>query len=103
MDELKHDEGKLRMDLIPPEAIKGLAKVLTFGTKKYHDRSWEKGICYSRIFAAVQRHLWSFWEGEDLDDESGLSHLDHAACGIAFLQTYRERGIRVDDRRVIPK
>jgi len=60
------------------------------------DRNWEKGIDPGRVFAAAQRHLWAYWSGEDTDEESGLSHLDHAACNIAFLQTYRENGRRVD-------
>jgi len=95
MEGKKFDEGKLRMDLIPPAAIYGLAKVLSYGSEKYGDRNWEKGIDPGRIFAAAQRHLWAYWSGEDTDEESGLSHLDHAACNIAFLQTYRN-GRRVD-------
>ncbi len=68
----KFDEGKLRMDLIPPEAIKGLAKVLTYGADKYGEKNWLNGLSYSRVYAAIQRHLWAFWEGEDNDDESGI-------------------------------
>lgn len=34
---LKHDAGKLRLDLIPPEAIRVLGEVLTCGTDKYGD------------------------------------------------------------------
>ena len=40
---VKHDSGKLRMDLVPPEAIKAMADVLTSGAAKYGDRNWEKG------------------------------------------------------------
>jgi len=96
---VKHDTDKLRMDLIPPEAVTALAEVLAYGAKKYGDRNWEKGIRYSRVFAAVQRHLWAWWRGEDVDEESKLGHLQHALCGLAFLVTYEELGmIHMDDR-----
>jgi hypothetical protein len=89
---------KVRMDLIPPEAIKGLAEVLTFGAAKYQDRNWEKGMKWGRLFAATQRHLWAWWELKDIDEESSLHHLKHALCDIAFLLTYSERGVGEDDR-----
>ena len=82
---IKHDIGKTRYDLLPPEALEAVARVLTFGAKKYGDRNWEKGLDYDRIFAAAQRHMWAHHGGEKLDPESGLSHLAHAACNLAFL------------------
>lgn len=90
----KHDQGKLRMDLIPPEAERALAEVLTYGANKYEDRNWEKGIKYSRIYAALRRHLLAWVEGEEIDPESKLSHLSHAFCCLAFLVTYERRGMR---------
>jgi len=87
----KHDEGKLRYDLIPSEALKEVVKVLTYGATKYGDRNWERGIEYGRIFGAVMRHLWAWWGGEKNDPESGISHLSHAACSIFFLLTYEAR------------
>ena len=48
---LKHDQGKLRFDLIPPEALIELAKVLTYGASKYNDRNWEFGMAYGRLYA----------------------------------------------------
>jgi len=96
---IKHDDGKLRMDLIPPEAINALAEVLTYGVDQYGERNWERGIQYSRIYAAVQRHLWAWWGGGDIDEESGIHHLHHALCGLAFLITYEGRGMTdFDDR-----
>lgn len=95
---VKFDDDKPRYDLIPPEALEGLAKVLTFGAKKYAPRNWEKGLTWGRVFAALMRHLWAWWRGEDKDSETGLSHLDHAACCIAFLQTYEVRHTGTDDR-----
>jgi len=99
---IKHDQDKLRYDLIPGEFLEELAKVLTFGAKKYSDRNWEKGtFTYGRIFAALMRHLWAFWRGEELDEESNFSHLSHAACCLCFLITYRARNLGTDDRKEV--
>lgn len=95
----KADENKIRMDLIPPEAVEALATVLTFGAKKYADRNWEKGMKWSRPFGALMRHMWAWWKGEEKDPETGYSHLWHAMCCIAFLVTYEQRGIGTDDRK----
>lgn len=94
----KHDNGKLRMDLIPPEAEHALAAVLTHGAKKYADHNWEKGIAYSRVYGAIRRHLLAWVEAHQGDDdywdsESGLPHLWHAFCELAFLITYEARGM----------
>jgi len=96
---MKYDSEKIRTDLFPVESFMGTSKVLTFGAKKYSDRNWEKGILYSRCYGAALRHIMSWFNGEDLDSETKLSHLHHAACCIAFLQTYEERGMtEFDDR-----
>ena len=99
----KHDTDKPRWDLLPYDAVAGTVSVLTFGANKYADRNWENGLEYGRIYGALMRHMTAWWGGEDLDPESGLLHLDHAACCIAFLQAFVKRGrIDLDNRPVIP-
>lgn len=88
---VKYDADKVRYDLIPPAALREVAKVFTMGARKYNDRNWEMGIKYGRVFGAVQRHLWSWMEGEDNDHEWGLSHLAHAAAGVLFLLHYENQ------------
>lgn len=96
---VKHDAGKPRYELIPPEALDGVTRILTFGATKYGDRNYEKGINYSRVFGAAMRHLWTWWRGEENDPETGESHLHHAACCVMMLQTYVERKMdKFDDR-----
>lgn len=94
----KDDDGKARHDLLPPELSEGVAKVLAFGASKYGERNWEKGMKWGRPFAACMRHLWAWWRGEKADRETGMSHLWHAGCCIAFLIAYEARNIGVDDR-----
>ena len=95
----KDDKNKQRYDLLAPEALGGLVGVLTYGATKYAPRNWEAGISYSRVFAAAMRHLWAWWSRSDDDSETGLSHLDHAACCIHFLSAYTKRKMtKFDDR-----
>lgn len=98
MSGVKFDEDKVRMELLPPELLVGTAQILTFGAEKYSDRNWEEGMDWSRVFGALMRHMWAWWGGEHLDPETGASHLKHAACCIAFLMAYEERGTGKDDR-----
>ena len=98
MEGCKDDSGKLRYDLVSEVGLRRVTEVYTFGAKKYADHNWRKGIAWSRIFAAIMRHLWAFWRGEDLDPESGLPHLAHAAWGCLTLLEYRETRRELDDR-----
>lgn len=94
------DEGKLRMDLIPPEVLEALAGVLTYGCNKYEERNWEGGIKYSKIYGSLLRHMMEWWKGIDIDPESSLPHLHHAICNLAFLITYDARKMEgLDDRQ----
>lgn len=92
---IKHDEGKLRMELIPPEALDALAAVLTFGAAKYGDRNWELGMDWSRVYGAALRHMnaWVQQKDHGCDEETNYSHLDHALCCIAFLIAYEKRAM----------
>ena len=90
--------GKGRYDLLPVLAIRRLAKHTENGALKYGDRNWERGMNWSRPFAALMRHMWAWWRGEDRDPETGLSHLAHAGCCILFLLTYQGHATGKDDR-----
>lgn len=90
--------AKRRIDLFPYEGVLGPLEAIEYGANKYTERGWEKGLDFSSIFAAANRHLWQWWSGEDVDPESGVHHLKHAACNLIFLVTYLERGIGNDDR-----
>lgn len=82
----KHDKGKLQYNLVPTSAIKGLAEVLTFGAEKYAPNGWkEVENAKERYYAALQRHLFAWRDGEKLDSESKLPHLSHVLTNVAFL------------------
>lgn len=99
----KDDSGKTPMHLIAPELLDLTAEVLAYGAEKYAPRNWEKGMAWHRPFAALMRHMWAWWRGDDRDPETGLSHLGHAACCLMFLIAYQGRGIGADDRPTLAK
>ena len=94
----KHDQDKPRMELLSTIALQGTAQVLTFGAKKYAAHNWRGGIEYSRLIGAALRHILAFNDGEDIDPESGLPHVDHAQCCLMFLSEQFHKGTGLDDR-----
>lgn len=81
----KADKGKLELSLVNPELVKAVAEVRMYGTEKYGDsENWRK-VEPKRYVDALYRHLLAYIEGNEVDEESGLSHLSHMACNISFL------------------
>ena len=90
---MKYDQEKPMYNLLPPNAIDDMAKVMTFGANKYAPNSWqrvENGL--ERYRAALLRHTFAMQRGELLDPESGLPHSAHAMCCAAFINELEEKG-----------
>lgn len=86
MSGVKYDVGKLRYDLIPAECLEELAAILSYGAAKYGENNWQNLDNFdNRYYAALMRHLQEWRKGEQLDEESGKSHLSHALACVAFL------------------
>jgi len=94
---VKYDQGKTRMDLLPMDALEGVAEVLTFGANKYGDRNWENGLHHGRLWGALLRHMGAHMKGEFYDRETGLAHVKHAACCMLMLLAHVLRGVGTDD------
>lgn len=95
----KEDNNKSPLSLISRRANELEAQALAFGARKYDAWNWAKGMKWSRLLDAALRHLYAYADGEDLDSESGLSHLAHARCCVGFLLDYEKSHPELDDRR----
>jgi len=98
---MKYDDNKPPHALIPPECLTQVAEVLGYGANKYGPHNWRDDLnstAFSRTYSSVQRHLNAYWAGEDNDQESGLSHLAHAATQVFILMTQAKHGQLMDDR-----
>jgi len=87
-----------RFDLVPMRAVAEIAEVYHMGSKKYSDHNWRKGYNWSLSYGALMRHLVQWQEGEDLDPESGLSHIAHAGWHCLALLTFIREHPELDDR-----
>lgn len=84
--EAKADVGKAQLTLVPRRIIWDIARIRMYGTEKYHDpENWKK-VEPERYRDAAFRHFLSYLDDPfGVDSESGLPHLWHLACNIAFL------------------
>lgn len=94
----RYNENKIKVGLVHPILIKETAKVLEYGSKKYSKDNWKKGDLTTSILDSLLRHIYAYQEGEDLDSETNLCHLAHAACNIMFLMYNKENNPEMDDR-----
>lgn len=82
----KADAGKLQLTLVPTQIIKDIAQVRMYGNQKYGDPENWRQVEAIRYRDALLRHILAYIENPDsVDDESGIKHLKHAACNMAFL------------------
>ncbi len=98
MSGIKHDKDKPDLSLLPYPALVALARALMYGEKKYARHNFREGFNTNRLVAAALRHVHQWNEGEDLDPESGVSHLGHALAALSMLITNLEEGTATDGR-----
>lgn len=89
--ELKADAGKLDYTTVPTAILFAIATVRAYGIRKYGEKeSWRK-VGIERYRAAAYRHWLAYLEDPTgCDEESGIPHLYHLACNIAFLCDLQE-------------
>jgi hypothetical protein len=82
----KYDQGKPRLSLVPPSLIEAVGRVRTYGADKYGSEDNWKLVEDWRYRDALMRHLCEYLRDPcGVDVESGLPHLEHLACNVAFL------------------
>ena len=84
----KQDYGKAKLSLLPTRIFFDIASIREYGNAKYPDGgpdNW-KSVEVERYWDAAFRHLLACIDDHhSYDSESGLPHLWHLACNIAFL------------------
>lgn len=95
---LRHDAGKPEIHQVPSSLIIAVAEVLKYGESKYAKGNWKKGMDWVKPYDCLMRHMFKWLAGEEKDEESGLSHLYHAAANIAMLIEYKDTCPELDNR-----
>jgi hypothetical protein len=91
--------GKVPFSTIPSEVIAELGLVMLEGARKYGRHNYRAvGVRASVYFDAAIRHLTRWWEGEDLDPDSGMPHLIHAMACCTVIRDSQVFGNWTDDR-----
>lgn len=84
--EAKADAGKPRLTLVPPRIIWDIAAVREYGCRKYGDPENWRRVEPQRYKDAAYRHWLAYLaDPSGTDEESGLPHLWHCCCNLAFL------------------
>lgn len=87
------------LSVVPLRVIAEVALALFEGARKYGRHNYRPaGVRASVYMDAVGRHLAAWYEGEDIDPDSGLSHVTKAIAGLTVLRDSMMQGNWVDDR-----
>ena len=88
---LRYNEGKAKWGLVHYQSLIPMIKVLEFGAKKYEEWNWMKPMNKREILVSMQRHLAALFDGEEIDPESGISHMGHIQCNALFYNYQKNR------------
>lgn len=90
---------RVRFSSVPMNVVAEAALGMTEGMSKYGRHNYRvAGARASVQYDAVMRHVSAWWEGEDTDAKSGLSHVTKAITALLVLRDCMMRGIMIDDR-----
>ncbi|MCP4596235.1 dATP/dGTP diphosphohydrolase domain-containing protein [Neptuniibacter sp.] len=112
---MNDEERKLEADAMNPKDALGMAKnphccvpltvlaelgvAMMEGSRKYGRHNYRVSkIKASVYYDAARRHLDAWWEGEDIDPESGIHHVVKAIAGLAVCRDAEIHGKLHDDR-----
>lgn len=92
-------QGRVPLSLFPDTARVQGAMAFHEGACKYGRYNWRKsGVRASVYVDALERHMTSWWNGEEMDPDSGLPHLAKALACIAVLIDSKTCDKLTDDR-----
>lgn len=92
-------EAKPKLSDTPTIGIRQMGQVFTMGAAKYGRFNWrEHTVSSSVYYDAAQRHLMAWFDGEDLDPESGLPHLAHVMACVNIVLDAQAHGKLNDNR-----
>lgn len=90
---------KVSLSVVPANVLMEVAVAMTEGSLKYGRHNYRTdGALASVYYDATMRHLMAWWEGENIDLDSGLSHITKAISSLVVLRDAMSRGVLTDDR-----
>lgn len=90
---------KVGLSVLPTRVMYEVALGMLEGALKYGRHNYRViGVRASVYYDATKRHLDDWWEGEDIDPASQLSHITKAISSLTVLRDAMIGGNWVDDR-----
>lgn len=90
---------KAPLSTVSAPVIMEIGVAMLEGARKYGRHNYrEVGVRASVYYDALMRHMTAWWEGQDTDPDSGLSHIAKAMASLAVLRDSMIRGNWEDDR-----
>ena len=84
---------------VPMTVIWEVGVAMLEGARKYGRHNYRvAGVTTSVYVDAAKGHIDCFWEGEDYDPDSGLSHITKAIASLVVLRDAMIRDMMIDDR-----
>jgi hypothetical protein len=80
--------------------LEGACRVFAYGAGKYAAWNWAKGMAWSVPLGCALRHMQAVLDGEFIDDESGLPHIDHVFSNLVMLDYFETHYPEGDDRPI---
>jgi len=92
---------KVPLHVVPVQPLFELGLAMLEGARKYGAHNYRSiGVRASTYYDACMRHLMSWWEGEDIDPDSGVPHIIKAVAGLFVLRDAQCMGLCEDDRPI---
>lgn len=90
---------KAPMSTVPANVLVEIGVAMLEGSVKYGRHNYRvAGVRSSVYYDAVMRHVMSWWEGEDIDPDSNMSHITKALSCLTVLRDAQMQGMCTDDR-----
>ena len=90
---------KVPLSVVPSGVMLEVGLGMLEGARKYGRHNYRvAGVRASVYYDAAQRHLIDWWEGTDLDQDSGLSHVTKAITALVVLRDAMQNEMWTDDR-----
>lgn len=84
---------------VPLLVLTEIGVAMLEGARKYGRHNYRvSGVRSSVYVDAAMGHLTQYWEGEDIDPDSGLSHVVKAIASLVVLRDAMLQDMLVDDR-----
>jgi Domain of unknown function (DUF5664) len=90
---------KVPMSTVPANVLAEVGVAMLEGASKYGRHNYRAvGVRGSVYYDGTMRHLMDWWEGQDLDPDSGMSHITKAITSLIVLRDAMIQGKFTDDR-----